>query len=146
MGTPRKSPFEITAVLAIAVILASVVACRTGDDRQALIEDRAAHSVELLSWADRGDGTLVASLRVQGPVHSNLDVLTVEVQGRDAADAVVMSEWVTVDLSEMVRGTPFETTLFLETGGSAPEGLAILMHAEPTPEIRDRLKELQSTP
>jgi len=132
--------------LAIAVLAVVGVGCREGDPGQTILEDRAAHSVELLSWADRGDGTLVASVRVRGPVYSSLDMLTVEVQGRDAGDRVVMSEWVTLELSEMVRGTPFETTLFLDTGGSAPEGLAVLMHRDPDEQTRKRLKELQSTP
>ena len=82
---------------AAVLLTVGVVGCRQGDAHETLLADRAAHSVELLSWADRGDGTLVASLRVQGPVYSTLDVLTIEVQGRDPGNKVVMSEWVTID-------------------------------------------------
>jgi hypothetical protein len=126
-----------------AIALASVAGCGASDPRTAVLEDRALYSVALTSWADRGDGTLVASVRISGPVHSKLRELTFEVQGRDAQNEIVLSEWVTVDLSEMVRGTPLEQSLILETYGLPLEGLAIDLHPNPDPEALTELEELR---
>jgi len=108
-----------------------------------LLEHRAQHSVELLSWADRGDGALVISLRIQGPVHSTLEVLTVEVLGLDGTGETVMSEWVTLDISEMVRGTPFDKTVVLDAEGAVLEGLAVDLHPVPDADTQRRLEELE---
>ena len=145
MAIPPRSRSD--RILPLAVLWAAVLsACGGGDPTQALIENRAQHAVELLSWADRDDGSIAVTLRIQGPVHSKINQLTVEIQGRDATDAVTLSEWVSLDLSGMERGTPFEQTLVIEPGGADVDGLALDMHIDAAPEIRDRLVELRQAP
>jgi len=129
--------------VAAALLCVSLLSCEGGNAREALLEHRAQHSVELRSWADRGDGTMVVSLRVQGPVHSSLDVLTVELLGFDGAGEAVLGEWLTLDISEMVRGTPFDRSLVLETKGAQLEGIALDFHPIPDAEVQRRLVELE---
>ena len=146
MNDPARLLFDPVAALACALLCASLLSCQGGSARQALLEHRAQHSVELQSWADRGDGTMVVSLRVQGPVHSLLDVLTVELLGFDGAGKAVLSEWFTLDISEMVRGTPFDRSLVLETTGAQLEGIAVDFHPVPDAEVQRRLVELEGIP
>jgi hypothetical protein len=146
MNDLGKSLFDPVAALVCVLLCASLVSCQGGNARQALLERRVQHSVELRSWADRGDGTMVVSLRVQGPVHSPLDVLTVELLGFDGAGETVMNEWLTLDISEMVRGTPFDKTLVLDTRGAVLEGLALDLHPNPDAEVQRRLVELEGIP
>ena len=130
------------AILSLAVL----TACGGGDPTQALIENRAQHVAELLSWAERDDGAIAVTLRIQGPVHSKIKQLTVELQGRDATDAVTLSEWVSLDLAGMERGTPFERTIVIEPGDADVDGLALDMHLDAPPEIRANLPELSEAP
>jgi len=146
MNGPARLRSDPVAALASALLFASLLSCQGGSARQALIEHRAQHSVELRSWADRGDGTMVVSLRIQGPVHSSLDVLTVEILGFDGTGDTVMNEWLTLDIGEMVRGTPFDQTVVLDTKGVALEGLALDLHPIPDAEAQRRLEELKGIP
>jgi hypothetical protein len=143
MNGPARLRSDPAAALVAALLCASLLSCQGGSARRALLEHRAQHSVELLSWADRGDGALVISLRIQGPVHSTLEVLTVEVLGLDGTGETVMSEWVTLDISEMVRGTPFDKTVVLDAEGAVLEGLAVDLHPVPDADTQRRLEELE---
>jgi capsular exopolysaccharide synthesis family protein len=144
METRRRSRSDAVAIVALVAFgLAVLSGCQTADERTALLEDRAQYSVALTSWADRGDGTLVASVRITGPVRSELEILTFEIQGRDGQDSIIMSQWATVDLSEMLRGTPIEKTLILDSDGLPLEGLAVDLHSDPAPEVLSKLKELE---
>jgi hypothetical protein len=89
---------------------------------------------------------MIVVVRVQGPVHSTLDVLTVELLGFDAAGDEVLSEWVELDLGDMVRGTPVDKTLVLDTRGAALEGIAVDLHPVPDAEAIAHLAELEGVP
>jgi hypothetical protein len=102
--------------------------------------------VELTSWAVREDGTIVVDLNVKGPVRSPLKILTVEIRRLGLDGSTLSSDWVTIDLSQMVRGSGFQKTVMLPAGGQEPAGLGLLLHPVPASEILPKLRELQENP
>lgn len=126
--------------------LSGMLSCQERGGQALILEERSRYSVELLSWADRGDGTLAATLRITGPVHSSLQVLTVEIRRNGPGEVHQGSDWISLDLSEMVMGTALEKTIFLPSGTVSPDSLGVKLHLEPSPEVLPRLKELQGVP
>ncbi len=141
MADRRLTPAAVL-VVALAAI-AALAGCASSDPLGDRIEHRALYGVTLQSWAEKPDGTIVASVRVSGPVNRELDRLTVEfVRSRDDGSKIG-SDWVTLDLSRMERGAPIDTTVVLPPGAESAAGLGVDLHRQPTKADIAHIPELQ---
>lgn len=131
------------AVVAVFAALAVLAGCPSSDPLRDRIEHRARYDVTLQSWAEKPDGTIVASVRVSGPVNRELDRLTVELVRSREDGSRIGSDWVTLDLSRMQRGAPFDTTVVLPPGEESAAGLGVDLHRQPTKDDIAHIPELQ---
>lgn len=90
------------------------------------------------------DGTITLMTRVSGPVHSELEQLTVRIVMQDAAGNPVKHEWRTLDLSGIQRGGPEDIRLKLQAPeGASVEGIGIDTVPVPGPEDLPHIEELR---
>ena len=100
MTGPRR------AVPVFLLVLAFLAGCAPADPRQRILAERADWRVDVLSWAMAEGGKMTVSVRVSGPVQSELEQLTVRLDMLDGQDQQVGSVWRTLDLSGVQRGGP----------------------------------------
>jgi hypothetical protein len=131
------------ALFAILVLLVCLAACGPSDPRERVLEERARWRVTLLDWAMGPDGTITLSLRLSGPVRSELERLTVRIVLQDAQGNPVDHEWRTLDVSGVERGGPEDVLLRLEPRGPDVAGIGIDPVPRPGPEEAAHIEELQ---
>lgn len=128
--------------LALSFLAALLVGCGPRDPRAAVLEQRAAWDVELLSTVIREDGSALAQFRLSGPVNRKLDRLTVRIDLLDGEGAVLRSDWHVFDLTDIERGVPTEKLVALPATDPAPEGITFDTVLAPTVEQEARIAEL----
>ncbi len=121
------------------------LSCAGGVGIEELLRDRAEYTVALVSWVARPDGKIAATLRIDGPLRSDLRTLTVEVVRLGAGGERIGSDWVTLDLSDRMAGVPVEKVVILPAD-PLPHALAVDMHSHPSEDVLPKLKELEGVP
>lgn len=140
----RRRRFAWLPIVLLLLVVAA--ACRPSDPRAEVLKQRARWTVDLLSWVQGEDGQISLTVRVAGPPNSTLDELTFRINLLDAANETLVSEWRTVDLSQLARGGPKDLFFKVEPPDQPVEGLAVSVVVNPTAEQEQHIKELQSLP
>jgi len=140
----RVPPLRFAA--AAAVLAVAALACRPGDPRARVLEERARWQATLESWAQSpGPGPVTLAVRLSGPPSAKLERLTVRVQLHDDAGIVMSSLWHTFDLRDVRRGGPADKSIRIPFDREVA-GASVEVVAAPTPEEQANLPELAPGP
>ncbi len=111
-----------TCVASCVVLLLLAGGCAPSDPLEAALAERAAWKVDVIRWLQDDDGNIVVSLRVGGPVHAELQTLTVRIELLDGDGGVLREDWRELKLSGISRGVTKELMMRLAPIEATIEG------------------------
>ncbi|MFQ5718266.1 MAG: hypothetical protein ACE5IK_01845, partial [Acidobacteriota bacterium] len=113
--------------LVMALTMTLGTGCGPEDPLAARLAQRLAHQVEVQSFNERDDGTLLVEVRVTSSVGPVLEALTVTLRQHDAGQEVLRQDRVTLDLSGMDRTGVVHLFATVPSAGAATESLSAVV-------------------
>ena len=140
MKATRFLPFILTILLGFWFM--AFISCEEESPLNKVLRQREKFQVEVLSWAIVENQTIIANVRLKGPMRSSLEYITIRFDQYDGSKNLVKKDWIPFDLSELKALGSKDYTLSIECGSTSVSHLAALVLYEPSKEDMKNLKEL----
>lgn len=127
----------------MVLFLVTYTSCEKESPLNKALRERRQYEVEVLSWAVIEGKTIVANVRLKGPMRSSLKYVTVRFDQYDDSKNLIKRDWIPFDLSELKNTGSKEYTLSIECENASVFNLAALIDYEPNSEDIKNLKELK---